>query len=716
MSVEQLTSKEVLEMASGIGLTQREFKVILSIGLRGLSSPSEIADAAGVPRSKIYEVLEILSSPDKRILQLNGSKYSLLPSAIKDIRNNYEKNSNDFKKLLRYLETYVTPVEPYMQIIKRNLNDLFTELRYDISAITLPEDRNIRAPQFIRRNIERLSQQVQLVATSRDSGNKVAVIFIDSKIFKRMDVEIIYSLTELENFLGIHTVFLIYSPDLSTEIIEMIKRRGRSVLAPDGDEVMPSRFRNRPFFIVCSLSELTDTKMKQVAEYFTQFDERWRHSKRDLQHMSGPLENLKRSLAVATTTVSESRYEIDRSTTGSEYTDLLKEVIDRVGADLKAYEESFKSLANEYDSLLNNLEDGKILPSEKIISELSNRIDDLNESISNSNKELNTIREEIDYFKKDDERYKQYGFRINPFIFTVPFSSPSEMVDQQQAKRSFDMFIRKVESGSENRTLVIADEFGKGKTHLMYYFKKQIIDKKYGRILPLYIKCPPRYPEVDIIDLYSKILLEISKQWEGIDEKLVKKVYEILSKSTPRDTNEFILKLRNILAQTYEYGYSRMVLMIDEFENMLPENTPRLRPRTESNPRTLLQLKSMMEIQDIAFVFAIRKATWDSWQEKLLPVLDNKDIEVINLERLNELSTAELIMERMNLKKNGWRDIEFSNEAIKEIVTLSDGIPRNIVKHAREALRIAVLNDKYQVEKVDVLSNDKTSTAADLRF
>jgi hypothetical protein len=197
---------------------------------------------------------------------------------------------------------------------------------------------------------------------------------------------------------------------------------------------------------------------------------------------------------------------------------LLKEVIDRVGADIKGYEELYNSLTDEYDSLLNNLEEQKILPDEKTISKLLNRVEHLNQNISDSNKELSTIRQEIDYFKKEDERYKSYGFRINPFIFTVPFSSPKEMVDQEQAKGSLD--------GSENRTLVIADEFGKRKTHLMYYFKKKIVDKKYGKILPLYIKCPPRYPEVDIIDLYSQILLEISEQWKYIDEKLVKNVYE----------------------------------------------------------------------------------------------------------------------------------------------------------------------------------------------
>jgi hypothetical protein len=147
--------------------------------------------------------------------------------------------------------------------------------------------------------------------------------------------------------------------------------------------------------------------------------------------------------------------------------------------------------------------------------------------------------------------------------------------------------------------------------------------------------------------------------------------------------------------------------MIDEFENMLPEKVSRkVRSRTESNPRTLLQLKSLMDIQDIAFVLAVRKSTWDSWQESLLPVLDNKDVKVINFRPLNVTSTEELIKQRMDLRQNHSKSIEFSPEAIKDIVTLSNGIPRNIVKLAREALRIAILNDKEYVKKEDVIYND----------
>jgi sugar-specific transcriptional regulator TrmB len=46
--------------SAGLGFTPREFKVALSISLKGLNNPTEIADSASISRSKIYEVLQDL--------------------------------------------------------------------------------------------------------------------------------------------------------------------------------------------------------------------------------------------------------------------------------------------------------------------------------------------------------------------------------------------------------------------------------------------------------------------------------------------------------------------------------------------------------------------------------------------------------------------------------------------------------------------------------
>jgi hypothetical protein len=638
---------------------------------------------------------------DKELVRQENNRYCV-SAAVKEFRTRYDKQSSEFKKLLRDLEQYAANHhEPYIEMAKKNLRDLFVELRYDISDTVVPDDHHLKMERFSRSGvaaIRKVIRQIQFTATSRDSGNKVAVLFLDSKDYKRLDFHIypFILFKELPTLSDIHVWLFIYSPDMPSEVVEEIKV-GERIAGEGRHRVSHTKRRHR--ILAYSFSGLNnDTKLKEISDYFVEFDEQWRHIRRDLRKLFEDVDSLKRSIAISTSTTTELRYHTERI---GQFSEQLKEVIERVGADIRADEESYNLLLEEYETVLEALEERKLIPDESIITKLSTRIDGIQRDMANSTKELNSIREEVDYYRKKDERYIKYGFQINPFIFTTPFND-SEMVGHERAKRAFDKFIHEVESGSEKRTLVISDEFGKGNTHLMHYFKRLITNQNYGKVLPQYIRCPPRYPEVDVIALYSQIVLEIGKQWM-INEDLVREVNDILSKSTPPDTNEFILILRKILAVTYKAGYKRMILMIDEFENMLPEKTAqKIVTKVESNPRTLLQLKSMMDIQDLAFVIAIRK-NWDSWHESLIPLLDGIDTDVIKLDSFDETNTKSLIEQRMSLRETPSKMIEFTQAAIKVILDLSKGIPRNIIRYAREALRIAILNEKEYVESKDVI-------------
>jgi sugar-specific transcriptional regulator TrmB/Cdc6-like AAA superfamily ATPase len=686
MLIEQFVSKSHLNMASAIGLTPREFRALLAVCLKGARSPPEIADIAGMPRSKIYEVLDLLVS--KKILQSDNSKYSVSASSLADIRRTYERHSKDFGRFLRDLEEYASRrTEPFLEMARKKLRDLFVELDYSISD--LPETEE----EFLR---EQLKRMVQFVATSPTSGNRVGVLFMDQR--KRSNAPLYYLISELNYSLKIHSVVCAYSPDSPKDMIDELNSLSE---LPENDAPRPRMRRRRPHLVMLSLSELNDVNIrKKIGDHFVDFDNQWRHVKRDLQNLSKPLEDFKRTLARIMTTMPELRRNIENI---ENFRDTLREVVDRVGADIRASEELYKSITEEYSLLIDMLEVSKRIPNESDITKISGTLDQLQATISNNNRELDVIKEEVSSFQKHDARYSKYGFQINPFIFTVPFSAPKDIVNQERSRNAFDTFINDVASGSENRTLVIADEFGKGKTHLMYYFKKLISDNKYGKILPLYIKCQPRYPEIDLIDLYSQIILEVVKQWESIiDQQSVGKLKEILNKAgIPRDINEFMSNLRNILFQVHELGYNHIILMIDEFENMLPEKLISGRP--DSEPRTLLQLKLMMDIQDLAFVIATRKQTWSEWKDLLSSVLSNKETQVIELDSFNERNAMDLINQRLEMKKDSTRSVKISAEAIKSIVALSSGNPRHIIRYAREALRRAILSDKEHILKEDII-------------
>lgn len=692
---DSIISPEITDMASTINLNQREFRVILAIGLQEADNPSEIADASGISRSKIYEVLDSLK--EREILIQDDSKYKLSKAYLTETRKTFEKKSDLFKKFLIDLEQFSTkPTVTYLELIKNKLNEMFIRLKYHISELKISE-----VPPAFKRALAN-SSPLGFIATSPDSGRKIGVIILQPKKSpNKFDDSIL--LYEIIDRLDVHTSLIVYSHATSKETLMRLRmfeeRNRRSIYGKP-------YLTNRAPMKLLSYSEINDEKLNELSESFTDFDNNWRLAITDLNRLSPEMDNFKRMLAHAMTNTAELKFTIDKLPQFEKlpsFAETLREVVDRVSADIKLYGESIDTVKEIYSNELRYLEYTKRLPEEGRINKIQREVDQLQINISKSMNELESIKEEIGYFQKDDKRYNNYGFRINPFIFTVPFSAPEYIVNQQKARTYFNQFIRDIEDDSENRTLIISDEFGKGKTHLMLYFKKQILEKKNSKILPIYIKCPPRYPEVDLIDLYSQIVIGTNK-WKDIDEQLVQKLGGIITKVTPKNSDEFTSILRDITLSIYEKGFTHILLMIDEFENMLPEQTRLQRETKEREPRTLIQLKSLMQIKDIAFVFTIRKQTWINWRDSLSEIVNSKEIREIELQKFDENDTKGLINERMKMQDKTNKTIEFSEDAIKKIVLNSEGIPREIIKNSREALRKAILKDKDYVSKEDVPS------------
>jgi hypothetical protein len=411
---------------------------------------------------------------------------------------------------------------------------------------------------------EFLREHLQFVATSPTSGNRIAVVFTHQRTGPLLFYNFMIKILEKEL---LDSLLCAYSPDSPKEVIEamlQISKQDRNI-------------------VLVSLADLDDDNVKLIGDHFADFDNRWRRIKRDLQDLSKPLDDFKQTLATIMKTTQELRLNIQNA---EHFRDTWRDVVDRVAADVRSEETIYKAITNKYYNELDELVEQKNIPDERDIPKIYKAFNLLKSRVSYYNRELDVIKEEFSYVQKHDNRYSRYGLQINPFVFTVPFRDPNGMLNEDRSRTVFDKFIHDVASGSENRTLIIADEAGKGKTHLMYYFNKLITDHKYGKILPLYINCQPRYPEVDFIDLYSQIISEV-KRWESIiDQQSVGKLQEIVKKGGPRDINEFLLNLRNIFLQAYELGYSQIILMIDEFENMLPEN--RFSTRPDFEPTTLL--------------------------------------------------------------------------------------------------------------------------------
>jgi hypothetical protein len=296
-------------MAYAIGLTPREFKALLSICLKGARSPPEIADLSRIPKSKIYEVLDSLVN--KKILQSDNRKYSVCASSLADIRETYEKHSKDFGRFLGDLEEYAGGrTEHFIELTRKKLRNLFVELNYSISDPT--DTKN----EFLR-------EYLQFVATSPSSGNRIAVVFTDQRTHPLSFYGFIIAILQ-RNLLD--SLLCVYSPDTSKAVIETMSKRSKQ----DRD------------IVLISLAELDDDNLKQIRDHFVEFDNRWRHMKRDLEDLSKPLEDFKQSLATIMKTTQELRLNIENA---EDFRDAWRDVVERVAADVK-YEETIPTNIN----------------------------------------------------------------------------------------------------------------------------------------------------------------------------------------------------------------------------------------------------------------------------------------------------------------------------------------------------------------------------------
>ncbi len=75
-------STELLDALKSIGLNLYERKIFVALLARGLASPAEVSEIAGVPRSRSYDILESLASKGFVLMQPGKPiKYVALPPA-----------------------------------------------------------------------------------------------------------------------------------------------------------------------------------------------------------------------------------------------------------------------------------------------------------------------------------------------------------------------------------------------------------------------------------------------------------------------------------------------------------------------------------------------------------------------------------------------------------------------------------------------------------
>lgn len=117
----------VLDKLQDFGLNQYEAKAYTSLLRIGTANAYKISKESGIPRARIYDVLETLT--DRGLVMLEDSSehtkiYTPVPSKVflEKTRNEWEKNFDDVTNILRELETEVNKQDIYVFTVKGTQN------------------------------------------------------------------------------------------------------------------------------------------------------------------------------------------------------------------------------------------------------------------------------------------------------------------------------------------------------------------------------------------------------------------------------------------------------------------------------------------------------------------------------------------------------------------------------------------------------------------
>ncbi len=269
---------------------------------------------------------------------------------------------------------------------------------------------------------------------------------------------------------------------------------------------------------------------------------------------------------------------------------------------------------------------------------------------------------------------------INPFIFTIPYEIEPYTINQEDIDYSFKEFLNSILMGEVLKFRFLVGQEGIGKTHLLKYLL--IPAAREMNLLPIYIECPLG---ADLLpNLVSKLLEKknFPDDWKEDIEEIT-----IEPNLTPGDAVLILGKLESLAE---EAGYKGIVVIIDEFENSLPDRlfgTPSDFGIT--SPISISQLREVLQTELLTSVGVVI-----SYRSKVHPTVRN----YIGIANFNDfvykpkpLSLKD-IQKLISYRMETW-NVEvprFTPGAIEVIYERSERNTRNVIRYCRELFSIAV--------------------------
>jgi sugar-specific transcriptional regulator TrmB len=124
-----MIENSLIEKLQSFGLNQYEAKAYVSLLSIGTSNAYNISKASGIPRSRIYDILESLTNSGVVMFEETSDKvknYTALPSDVflERIREEWSCNYNDVEKELKLIEAKEKKDDIYVSTVKGEKNIL----------------------------------------------------------------------------------------------------------------------------------------------------------------------------------------------------------------------------------------------------------------------------------------------------------------------------------------------------------------------------------------------------------------------------------------------------------------------------------------------------------------------------------------------------------------------------------------------------------------
>lgn len=280
---------------------------------------------------------------------------------------------------------------------------------------------------------------------------------------------------------------------------------------------------------------------------------------------------------------------------------------------------------------------------------------------------------------------------INPFIFTEPYEKIPFFVNEETLVKAAASLSRSILENLPGFFQILKGNAGIGKTHAARYIHGPIAEKDY--VKSLYIDCPLNY------DLISGIFQELTQE-SLFPGKMAGTIRELRRNvpSTPRDLLRVIEEISEIWKKQ---GYKGLLLVLDEIENAVPYTfleERRIR-RGRQPPLALRQIREMLSlhpIPNLGFLFCCRSRIYPILKDALR--IKNLDAFTFEPEKLKPKDFSDLLLHRYEM----WSidtGPQFEKSTIKEIIRITDGNTRDVIKYLRELFQLAIRNNLKKVEK-----------------